>query len=213
MRIGRKDKDDEADGRSDLEKQVDDMLDPKRPADRESRAEPEPDIPVEVPGDHKPKVRSVSSPAQARTAPRLSDDLRKKIGIKEADTKPLSIDKLDEITVKAADSSKEESDEDDKDDVPPKDFDEGSTDLDDARTDEAVEDIVSHEGDVMLAVEDATRKKNNPGLDHPTEKKKGGHRLLATIMWTLVTFLAIIAVLFLVLLVTGGDVTGSVRAH
>jgi heme/copper-type cytochrome/quinol oxidase subunit 2 len=57
-------------------------------------------------------------------------------------------------------------------------------------------------------VEDATRAERNPELKAPkTKHKKGGHHILATIMWTLVVFVTIVAVLFLVLLVTGGDLT------
>ncbi len=211
MHIGKKDKDEKSDKRKTLEEQVDAMLDPKR-AD-ESGKKPT-----------KPKVNAVSTAAEpASTAPELSNDLRKKIGIGDADTKPLSIDKLDEITSKISAPGGDEAQEESKTKVKPEepaetsgdaepapqqDLDEGAADLDDARTDEAVDDIVSHEGDVMLAVEDATRKKLNPELAAPKAKhKKGEHHILATIMWTLVAFVTIVAVLFLILLITGGDVT------
>lgn len=236
MHIGKKDGDEKRDKRKVLEEEVDAMMDPKRP-DGPAHDGKAPDEPAPQPA--RPKVSAVSAPAApAKTAPELSDDLRKKIGISDAGTKPLSIEKLDEITVRIAGSGKddkpgkadnedkpgnkdddgEETAEDDKPagrksedrPAPQKDLDEGSTDLDDARTEEAVDDIVSHEGDVMLAVEDATRKERNPDLKAAkTDQKEGGHRVLSTILWTLVVFVAIIAVLFLVLLVTGQDVTAK----
>lgn len=226
MHIGKKDKDERSGKQKALEEQIDAMLDPKRPAGSAA-----PDSPAaEVSDKELPKVNAVSTAAEpAGTAPALSDDLRKKIGVSKADTKPLSIDKLDEITGKISDSDKsddkakpKEKEKPEADDgpnspakpaaddkpAPQKDLDEDTAGLDDARTDEAVDDIVSHEGDVMLAVEDATRKEHNPQLAAPKDKhKKNGHHILATVMWTLVVFISIIAVLLLVLLITGGEVT------
>lgn len=220
MHIRKKDKDDRSDERTALEEQVDAMLDPKRPDGTAGSEEPAPDTLSSESSDGPATVGAVSTAAEtAGTAPALSDDLRKKIGVSDADTRPLSIDRLDEITEKVSDAGKKDEAKDrkakkpDKSDDGPelsRDLDDGTADLDDARTEEAVEDIVSHEGDVILAVEDATRAQHNPQLTASGPKrKKDGHHVLATIMWTLVAFVAMVAVLFLVLLVTGGDVTAG----
>lgn len=200
-----------------LERRVDAMMDPKRP-----------DEPLDEPsGEKPPKVIAVSasapepsgSSAAAKTAPQLSGQLRKKIGITDADTKPLSIDKLDELAEKisgpdkpAAAAEEPTASENPKESesgepVPGEDMNDQSADLDDARTDEAVDDIVSHEGDVMLAVADATAAERTREFQEKNPEKKG-HHVISTLLWTLVFFVAIVAVLFLVLLITGGNVTG-----
>ncbi|HEX5743997.1 MAG TPA: hypothetical protein VFX84_00920 [Candidatus Saccharimonadales bacterium] len=217
MHIGKKDRDGKPYERTALEEQVDAMLDPKRPDEPAAPEEPAPD---DSSSDGPAKVSAVSTAAETtKTAPALSDDLRKKIGVSDADTKPLSIDRLDEITGKVSDSDTKDEPKHKKteepeapDDGPAStgDLDDGATDLDDARTEEAVEDILSHEGDVVLAVEDATRAQHNrQSAESGAKRKKGGHHILATIMWTLVAFVAVVALMFLVLLVTGGDVTAK----
>lgn len=194
MRDKKKGEDPKNADREALEREVDEMMDPARTG--------------------APAVKS-TGPA-AKTAPQLSSELRQKTGAGAAEAKPIKIKKLDEITEKIAvseekkekDEGPEQAEEQDLASEPAQaDFEKGSTELDDARIDEAVDDIVAHEGDVMLAVEDATAAERNRQLAKDDDEDKG-HPVLSTLFWTVVFFLAIVAVLIVALYVTGGNVSG-----
>lgn len=147
--------------------------------------------------------------AAIKTAPQLSPKLRKQIAVDDGERQAVS-PKPKESTPQAKAQTETESDAQptsDQADDPIK----QSIDLDDTRTDEAVKDIVSYEGDVMLAVADSTAEARNreAGIDDDgSEDEGGGRRWLSAIMWTLVIFVVIVAVVFFALLVTGGNVTG-----
>jgi hypothetical protein len=76
-------------------------------------------------------------------------------------------------------------------------------DIDDERTDEAVDDIVAHEGDVVLAVADATAAERNREAEKMTGKKS--HKGLAAFFWFLVAVMAAMAIVITVLMMTGGN--------
>ncbi|MGH7192155.1 MAG: hypothetical protein ACREJM_01320 [Candidatus Saccharimonadales bacterium] len=147
-----------------------------------------------------------------KTAPQLSPKLRKQADVDE-DSKPEAEPTKSKKSAAEAETQAEfasktgtgTSSEPARADDPI----EQSADLDDARTDEAVKDIVSYEGDVMLAVADSTAEARNreAGVSED-EDEGGGRRWLSAIIWTLVIFIVIVAVVFFALLVTGGNVTG-----
>src|SRR5664279_4351135 len=66
-----------------LEQQVDAIMDPKHPDDKQPVAE---------------VVKSVETGKNVKTAPELSAKLRKQIAVSDVPTTPISIDKLDELT-------------------------------------------------------------------------------------------------------------------
>ena len=78
-------------------------------------------------------------------------------------------------------------------DVPPE------PQLDDAASDAAVDDIVAHESDTVLAAEDAVLKAQN--VHEPKPKKLHHH----PVFWTLVTLVAVVAITLGLLLVSGGN--------
>lgn len=203
-----------------LEKHVDAMMDPKRPDETEPA--PESESPPE-----EPKITAVAAPASepAKTAPQLSPTLRKKITVSDAAAKPLSIDKLDELTEQIAKTGAGKSkktkkpeppaEDDDKpvDDGPAaedaqQDITEQSTDLDDAQTDKAVDDIVAYEGDVMLAVADSTAAEHNRKFGTVVEERKG-HPVLSMLFWTLIALVAILIVALVALLFMGDSLTNK----
>ncbi len=192
-----------------LERSVDAMMDPKLPD------VPEAEVPAEP--ERAPKTKS------AKTAPQLPDKLRKQIAVSDASAQPISIEKLDDLAESITASKparkrkkKEEPEQPDKQDEPEEkdEPDESepaetvepeSTDLDDAQTDEAVDDIVSHEGDVMLAIEDATAAERNRQAEDAAGDSGGG---FSTFVWSVVVIIAVIAIVLFVLLVTGGNIPG-----
>jgi len=181
-----------------LEKHVDAMMDPER-ADAADKPEP--------------KIAAVAAPIAdgPTTAPQLSAKLRKQVAITDA-AKPLSIDKLDELTeqITESDTSRKSKKTDEKPEEPPaqletapeEDPTEQSTELDDDRTDEAVDDIVAYEGDVMLAVADSTAAERNRQL--AAEKPKG-HPVFSMLVWTLIAGVAILIVALCALLFMGDN--------
>ncbi len=219
----KKDRDQKKDEQDELVRQIDAMMDPKRPEGADSPPASDEKEAAPVPTD-------VPSSSSAKTAPQLSDKLRKQLGVSASaasKAKPITIKQLDELTGEIEDSDKpdvpeadaegtapvpdtDESDKAETETKPAPDIESGSVELDDARTDEAVDDIVSHEGDVMLAVEDATAAERNRELNEK-DKDAGGHHLLSTIFWTLVFVVVIVAVLLAVLFITGGKVAGLHR--
>lgn len=234
MRISKKDEPDETPEQEELVRQVDAMMDPKLPDQHEDVPKP-PDAPQkseqpEPPEKPEPvKVKTSRSAPAVKTAPELPS-AGKKIevsAVPAAAAKPLSIDKLDQLTKSiaseddTAEKAPNEHDDDDHgpgvaggqgDDDPAKkdpetsgavtgpDLDAQSTDLDDARTDSAVDDIVAHEGDVMLAVADATAAERNRESAVP-ERSHG----LSNLVWFLVALLAALAIAISVLVITGGS--------
>lgn len=224
----KKDKDQKTSEQEALEKQIDAMMDPKRPD-----GAPEPAAAAKADPIEPPDLSSPSADGGSRTAPELPDKLRKQLGVDAKPTKPITIKKLDEITERIAETppvadkpKKKEPEKTSKDEKPAKteaqdgmpdsddaeksgrsdeDISKQSTDLDDVRTDAAVDDIVSYEGDVMLAIADSTAAERNRQAEAAagTERKKGN---FSAFLWFLVFVIAVIALLLLGLLVTGGNV-------
>jgi cobalamin biosynthesis Mg chelatase CobN len=199
-----------------LEKRVDAMMDPKRP---DEPIENELAPPAE---DPEPTVTAVSPPAAdppttATTAPQLSPKLRKQIAVTEVPAQPLSIDKLDELTksITESDTPKKTKKSADKSEKPDKqeesdeqeNITEQSTDLDDAQTDEAVEDIVAYEGDVMLAVADSTAEERNRQAEEPSAQK--GHPVFSVIIWVLVAAVVMLIIALCALLLLGDNLAAK----
>ncbi len=190
-----------------LEKHVDAMMDPKQPDDAEKSAPPL------APATKKsePAITAIATPADdaPKTAPQLSPKLSKQISVTDASAKPLSIDKLDELTKTIAESetpkkSKKSAKKTEEKDEPEQaaDIAESDAGLDDAETDKAVDDIVAYESDVMLAVADSTAEAHSKEASLPEPKKRG---VFSTIIWTLVALVAILIVALSVLLVMGDN--------
>lgn len=192
--------------------------------------EPEPASPP--PAIERLTIRPPKSAKAAKTAPELPTAARK-ITVSDASAKPLSIDKLDQLAESIVAKDKDKPDEkpgskpkpdempkpgaeddlaDDSANAPDKEEDaaqeeddiaEPGIDIDDERTDEAVDDIVAHEGDVMLAVADATAAERNREAEKMTGKKS--HKGLAAFFWFLVAVMAAMAIVITVLMMTGGN--------
>lgn len=178
-----------------LEKHVDAMMDLKKPdAAQTGEAAPE----------TAPGVDSQTAP----TAPQLSAKLRKQIGIKDQPSEPLHIKKLDELTESIAgpeppqDKSDDEPAPEPSEELPEQDIEARSTELDDAATDKAVDDIVAYEGDVMLAVADSTSKARNQELEEDEPK---GHPLLSTLFWAVIILVVTLIVILAALFALGGN--------
>jgi hypothetical protein len=194
-----------------LEKHVDAMMDPKQHAETSATSMPVPEAKIEV-------VPVSGSPT---TAPQLSPKLRKQIAVSDVSAKPLSIDKLDELTKKITKSKKPaKTESSDKPIEVPKalaetgeqpakqqDITERSTDLDDAQTDEAVDDIVAYEGDVMLAVADSTAEEHNRQFARVDKPK--GHPVFSTLIWTLVALVVMLIIGLCVLLIMGDNLAAK----
>lgn len=199
-----------------LEKRVDAMMDPKKPDETIPETKPPAKAGTVPPAD----VQSVT------TAPQLSSKLRKKITVSGVPTEPLSIDKLDELTESIAASESEDkpktkpapkkvAPKPEADEQEPEKTDEPlagndptdkSTDLDDAQTDKAVEDIVAYESDVMLAVADSTAEAHSRELAVPEHKP---HRMFSTFMWTIVALVVVLAIGLCILLVMGDSLSSK----
>jgi hypothetical protein len=212
---------------AELEKHVDAMMDPKRPD--EVQEKPAASSAAKPP---EPAITAVTIPADdaPTTAPQLSSRLRKQITINDASAKPLSIDKLDELTrsitesdkpkksKKSADKTKapakpevteepETSEPAETDETAPEaDITENSMELNDAQTDKAVDDIVAYEGDVMLAVADSTAEAHNRQFAEAEPEKR---HLFSTVMWTLVALVTILIIALSVLLVMGDSLANK----
>jgi hypothetical protein len=212
-----------------LERHVDAMMDPKLPDPSDEPAEIQPKKPEPTPAPEpappaieRLTVRPPKSAKTAKTAPELPSaaPAARKITVSDASAKPLSIDKLDQlaesIVAKDKDKPAEKPDEkpkpepkpdepDNADDAAPEEDDiaELGIDMDDERTDEAVDDIVAHEGDVVLAVADATAAERNREAEKMTGKKS--HKGLAAFFWFLVAVMAALAIVITLLMMTGGN--------
>lgn len=191
----------------------------------------EPEPAVAPPAIERLTIRPPKSAKTAKTAPELPTTARK-ITVSDASAKPLSIDKLDQLAESIVAKDNDKPDEkpgskpkptekpkpgpeddvaddadtpDDKDDAAPNEDDiaEPGIDIDDERTDEAVDDIVAHEGDVMLAVADATAAERNREAEKMTGKKS--HKGLAAFFWFLVAVMAALAIVITALMMTGGN--------
>lgn len=136
-----------------------------------------------------------------KTAPQLSPKLRKQIGVVVEDSSGKKTEAKKSQGPRSAKDDTEKSRSDDE-------LMRRSVDLDDARTDEAVNDIVSYEGDVMLAVSDATADERTRKAEEATGKSKKSGGWLSAIFWTFVIFIVIVAVALAVLFASGGKVTG-----
>lgn len=251
MHIGKKDEPDKTPEQKELERRVDAMMDPKLPEPSEAAPEPqaEPDKPAIERISVKASKKSAKPAKAVKTAPELPS-AGKKIMVSDASdgdaaTKPLSIDKLDQLTKSiVGDDEGKDKGKDDKagppkdeeepaaepetDEVPsgeddktadddtdgqgesekaakepdPEDDTGEDTDLDDVRTEQAVDDIVAHEGDVMLAVADATAAKRNRASD---DKAGKSHKGISAFIWFLVALIAVLAIAISVLMATGGS--------
>ncbi len=156
--------------------------------------QPDEDTPAAAPADDAPK-----------TAPTLS--------------KPLSIDKLDEVVESIAESEtpKKSKKSKVKDETPKEpevpeepeaaDIAENDTGLDDTETNKAVDDIVAYESDVMLAVADSTAEAHNKEFEQQAKPKK--HPVFSTIVWTFIALAAILIIVLAVLLVMGDSLAGK----
>lgn len=200
-----------------LEARVDAMMDPKR-SDAETSTE------VSEP-PKKPPKSSTPPPAAAdvKTAPRLSATLRKQITVADAGDKPAAEEPPKKPVKQAKTAPKNEATEEpapEPAEEKPAEAEQSeiaetedatmqSTDIDDEGVDEAVDDIVRYEGDVMLAVADATAdERSREAQEVVRQGHSAGHRVFSVTLWTLVFLVAIIAVVFFVLLVTGANVSG-----
>jgi hypothetical protein len=202
-----------------LERHVDAMMDPEQPDEAPTALAPKPAA------TGTPKITAVAAPAAepTKTAPQLSPNLRKQITVTDASTKPLSIDKLDELAEQITKSetpkkkskksttkteTPEEPEEAPAPETEPEDITEQSTDLDDTRTDEAVQNIVAYEGDVMLAVADSTAEERNRQAGAVADEHRG-HPIFSTIFWTLIALVAILIIALGALLFMGDSVTSK----
>lgn len=202
MRDKKKAKSEKSPDQEALEKHVDAMMDPKQPDE--------------------PAISAVTAPVSEgpTTAPQLSAKLRKQIAVTEAPSKPLSIDKLDELAKSITEPDKpKKSKKSKKNNGPPKepqvpdvpeepapDIAENSMKLDDVQTDEAVDDIVAYEGDVMLAVADSTAEAHNRQF---AEAEPEHHHLFSDVMWALVALVAVLIVILSALLVMGDSLANK----
>lgn len=100
---------------------------------------------------------------------------------------------LEQVEPADTDNKAEDVSTNEPQDIPPE------PQLDDAVSDAAVDDIVARESDTVLAAEDAALKSQN--VHEPKPKKIHHH----PIFWTLVTFVAIVAITLALLLVSGGN--------
>lgn len=219
MRNKKKSKTEKTPEQEALEKRVDAMMDPKQPDKPAAEAMPKPDI-----AKSRPVIAAVTAPVPdgPTTAPQLPKP-GKKITITDAASKPLSIDKLDELAEsivgskssaksKKADKPAEPKAQDDPGEPEPpepsepdetgpaEDITEQSTELENPQTDKAVDDIVAYEGDVMLAVADSTAAEHNREF---AESEPREHHVFSTLFWTLVALVVILIIALTVLLVMG----------
>lgn len=146
---------------------------------------------------------------EVKTAPQLTPELRKKIGVTDADEPEAAPAKPKSAAKKSAPAAKKDSAKTAVPDEPASDEDlmKRSADLEDDRTDEAVKDIVSYEGDVMLAVADSTAEARNQGVEDSDEEDKG-RGFFSIVMWTLIIFIVIVAVVAVAVFATGTNVSG-----
>lgn len=193
-----------------LVRRVDAMMDPKLPDPPPKRLlDPEPeDQPAAIAPPESP-----TAPAEhVRTAPQLPPKLRRKVTISDITagpppaTKPAATtEKIlkipDTMSGPIPDQTPEPTAETSMTDAT-----ESSVDLDDQRTDEAVKDIVSHEGDVMLAIADAATDERGRRAEKEFDKSQS-RLTVATFLWFLVALLAILAILLVILMITGGDLS------
>lgn len=237
MRHKNKPQSDKTSEREALEKHVDAMMDPKLPdppADGPNLAAAFSSAPTIASSDAQlldiaaitaepsaPPLPTAEPSTDTRTAPQLSPKLRKQITVNDTPTKPLSIDKLDELTkqITAEDDTKkskkpkknkaaaEPADQPETVEADNQELGESSTDLNDKRTDEAVDDIMAYESDVMLAVADSTAEARNQETISDTPHKK--HHALSTFFWGLITFVVLLIIVLGVLLVMGDSLTSK----
>ncbi|HVX57704.1 MAG TPA: hypothetical protein VHA37_08295 [Candidatus Saccharimonadales bacterium] len=161
-------------------------------------------------------IETAGEVIQVKTAPPLPTKLRKQITVTGGDDEPQP--KKSEEPKKTEESAPE-PEPDDKPETyeveeaapaaaAPDEFMGQSIDLDDELTDEAVTDIVAHEGDVVLAVADATAAERNQELLGTDTQESTGHSAFAKIFWSLIFILAVISIIVFYLLVTGANVPG-----
>ncbi len=201
MHIGKKDEPEKSPEREALERQVDAMMDPKLPDGAASDTSAL-NVPPSALAIEQPAPKPAKKAGLAKTAPELPS-AGKKIPVSDASAKPLSIDKLDQLTERIVAGDKEPEPLATTEPEEP-DITEQSADLDNSRTDEAVDDIVAHEGDVMLAVADAKVAERERQAETASGKKKshGGFRV---VFWFLIALMALLAIAISVLVVTGGN--------
>ena len=207
-----------------LERHVDAMMDPKQPDEVPTGKVPEPAV-------ANPKITAVAAPVSpdaqiATTAPQLSPKLRKQIAVAGTPAKPLSIDKLDELTKSITEAetpkkskkfakSKAQEEPETEEPAPEEpaleaaedDIAEQSTDLEDTQTDKAVDDIMAYESDVMLAVADSTAEERSRQAEVTPEHK--GHPVVSMIFWSVVALVVILIIALSVLLFMGDSLTSK----
>ncbi|HXE10069.1 MAG TPA: hypothetical protein VN554_01450 [Verrucomicrobiae bacterium] len=206
MRLRKKSEPEKSPEERALEERVEDMMDPKRP-------DTAPAVPAAA-----SDATTVSANVDVKTAPQLSAKLRKQIAIKDDAAPALKqtgkrrtaaskSGSKSEAAAPASPPEKPESPVPAEEAAPETDPTDLSTNLDDSRTDEAVEDITRYESDVVLAVADATAdsRSRQAEADNPTHPV---HHVFSAFVWTLVFLMAVAAIAFFVLLVTGGNVSG-----
>lgn len=157
-----------------LEQRVDAMMDPKRPEFQTLPSEPDK-------GKAEDKVLPPLNIFDGATsAPPVPSDMAGEIPIEQSELSNADYNNKDSSASETQDVLTEPQ-------------------LDDAVSDAAVDDIVAHESDTVLAAEDAALKSQN--VHEPKPRKIHRH----PVFWTLVAFVAIVAVTLALLLVSGGN--------
>ncbi len=172
-----------------LVQRVDSMMSTELPAD----VPPKPTVMTDEPDDKKP---ASSAPKNQKTAPELSKKLLKDKKAEETevtkletpDKPPIVISLADEDEDKASGEQPDESSEE----TPAKDP------LEDKATDKAVDDIVAHEGDTVLAVNDAlTARKQATAEPGQPSGPRSSHKLFWIIIYIILLGIAADAAIFL----------------
>ncbi|HET7320179.1 MAG TPA: hypothetical protein VFI84_01165 [Candidatus Saccharimonadales bacterium] len=157
-----------------LEERVDAMMDPKGSSPEPSESEPE----ATTADDG--ALPPLDIFAGATTAPPVPSDLATEIPEEPEDVASQGTNK----SAPAGDAGQE---------IP------SETQLDDAVSDAAVDDIVAHESDTVLAAEDAALKTQT--VHEPKPKKIHHH----PVFWTFITLIVLVAIALALLLVSGGN--------
>ena len=156
-----------------LQEKVDAMMDPKRAEAAEIEVDEDDSLTEQVevsdPNDSKEEVVEVISVSKTRKSVSTAPELPGNESIKED---PESVDAVEEP--KKSDTRKNAEPKEEA--VPAKSPTEKSANLEDTKTDEAVDDIVAHESDTMLAIEDAKidKQKRVAKEIEPAQSHKNG---------------------------------------
>lgn len=170
-----------------LEQSVDEMMDVE--ADRSSKANP-------VVADGATTAPVLPQEMQSEIAEEHKVEVKVKPSAKPVVVAPLAIEQLDDISAEVEGNPEEENEPEPEAD-PDIDAVGGSTNLDDASIDEAVDDIAANESDTVLAVADAkTAKKARSSA--PKQSGSWKHKLKSILKnkWTWIITAIVLVVLF-----------------